>query len=48
VSHHRFGKGKVMDISGDPQNLKANVHFDKSGPKQLLLKFAKLELIQSA
>lgn len=48
VSHHRFGKGTIVKLSGEPGNLKANVNFDGVGEKQLLLKFAKLELIQSS
>lgn len=48
VNHHLFGKGVVLEISGEPHNQKASVEFEKGGKKQLLLKFAKLELIQSA
>ena len=45
VSHERFGKGKVVEISGDFPNTKATVFFPSAGQKQLLLKFAKLQLI---
>ncbi len=48
VNHHRFGKGKVAKLSGEPNNLKADVDFDGVGRKQLLLKFAKLDLLQSS
>lgn len=44
VLHARFGKGKVLSIEGNEQNRKATVFFPSAGQKQLLLKFAKLEL----
>ncbi len=45
VEHERFGKGKVINISGDAPNKKATVFFQKVGQKQLLLKFAKLKVV---
>ena len=45
VKHSRFGTGKVLTISGKGSNKKATVFFTGIGQKQLLLKFAKLELI---
>jgi DNA helicase-2/ATP-dependent DNA helicase PcrA len=44
VKHERFGKGKVVALEGSPIS-KATVFFPKVGNKQLLLKFAKLEII---
>lgn len=44
VVHARFGKGKVLSIEGVGENSKATVFFPSAGQKQLLLKFAKLEL----
>ena len=44
VMHERFGKGKVVGLEGTPPS-KATVFFPKVGNKQLLLKFAKLEII---
>ena len=44
VMHERFGKGKVVALEGTPPT-KATVFFPKAGNKQLLLKFAKLEVI---
>jgi DNA helicase II / ATP-dependent DNA helicase PcrA len=44
VIHSRFGKGKVLSIEGVGENSKATVFFPSAGQKQLLLKFAKLEL----
>ncbi len=45
VKHSRFGKGKVLSIEGEAPNLKAIVFFPSTGQKQLLLKYAKLEII---
>ena len=45
VKHSRFGKGKVLSIEGEAPNLKAVVFFPSTGQKQLLLKYAKLEII---
>ena len=44
VLHERFGKGKVVGLEGTPP-VKATVFFPKVGNKQLLLKFAKLEIL---
>ncbi|MFZ8836999.1 MAG: ATP-dependent helicase [Flavobacteriales bacterium] len=48
VMHEKFGKGKVLRIEGTSPNEKATVFFPSAGQKQLLLKFAKLEIIESA
>jgi DNA helicase-2/ATP-dependent DNA helicase PcrA len=45
VKHERFGTGKVMTLEGAFPNTKATVEFDAAGQKQLLLKFAKLEIL---
>lgn len=45
VVHERFGAGKVLNVEGDGQNRKATVFFQSAGQKQLLLKFAKLKVI---
>lgn len=45
VRHDRFGDGQVTQLEGSFPNTKATVTFDQAGQKQLLLKFAKLELI---
>ena len=45
VKHSRFGEGKVLSISGQGSNKKATVFFNGIGQKQLLLKFAKLEIV---
>lgn len=45
VEHGRFGKGKVIGVTGAGQDRKAEILFEKSGVKKLLLRFAKLQLI---
>ncbi len=45
VNHEKFGEGKVIHIEGESGNLKATVFFQSQGQKTLLLKFAKLEII---
>ncbi len=45
VRHDRFGEGQVTQLEGPFPNTKATVSFDVAGQKQLLLKFAKLDLI---
>ncbi|MFW5872445.1 MAG: ATP-dependent helicase [bacterium] len=45
VLHQLFGKGKVLNIEGSYPNKKATVFFPDSGQKQLLLKFAKLKIV---
>ncbi|MBT8260464.1 MAG: UvrD-helicase domain-containing protein, partial [Bacteroidia bacterium] len=45
VNHQRFGKGKVLTIEGKGADIKAEIEFESSGKKKLLLRFAKLEVI---
>ena len=45
IKHERFGIGKVLSVSGDPESRKATVEFENSGTKQLLLKFARFEVV---
>ncbi len=45
VRHDRFGDGQVTNLEGAFPGTKATVVFDQAGQKQLLLKFAKLELL---
>jgi len=47
VEHQRFGIGKVISIEGKDANRKASVLFQDVGQKQLLLRFAKLKLINN-
>ena len=46
VKHERFGTGKVEQLEGNFPNTKATVIFETAGQKQLLLKFAKLEVVE--
>lgn len=45
VMHERFGKGKVLAIEGIGADKKAQIQFDTSGTKKLLLRFAKLDVL---
>jgi len=44
VEHQRFGTGKILKVEGVPPNRKATVFFQNAGTKQLLLKFARLQI----
>ena len=46
VEHERFGMGKIISLSGNAGDLKAIVDFDDHGRKTLLLKFAKMRIVQ--
>lgn len=45
VLHQRFGQGKVVGMEGKLPDLKATVEFENEGPKQLLLKYARLKIV---
>ena len=45
VEHERFGRGTVETLEGEPDNIKATIHFENSGTKRLLLKYAKIKII---
>lgn len=45
VEHERFGFGKVISLEGNKPDIKATIFFKEIGQKQLLLKFAKLSII---
>lgn len=46
VRHGKFGLGEIVKIEGTEPNKKAKVMFEIVGEKQLLLKFAKLKIIE--
>ncbi|MBT8322539.1 MAG: UvrD-helicase domain-containing protein, partial [Eudoraea sp.] len=46
VNHSRFGKGTVIKIEGKGEDKKAEVKFERGDVKKLLLRFAKLEVLQ--
>ena len=45
VQHLKFGKGQVIGLEGNNENIKAKIKFKKIGEKHLLLKFAKLKVL---
>ena len=47
VEHERFGTGKVLHLEGAQANQKATVFFTEVGQKQLLLKYAKLKILNN-
>tara|TARA_R110002124_G_scaffold227889_1_gene393209 strand:+ start:115053 stop:117371 length:2319 start_codon:yes stop_codon:yes gene_type:complete len=46
VEHVRFGKGKITKIEGVGADTKAEIDFENGGLKKLLLRFAKLNVLQ--
>ena len=46
VLHQKFGQGEVLKVEGIGPNKKATVLFDECGSKQLMLKFAKLNILK--
>ena len=45
VEHNRFGYGKIVEITGNPSDLKAKIAFDDHGEKILILKYAKIRVV---
>ena len=45
VYHERFGKGKVITLEGAGNDKKAQINFEVGGLKNILLRFAKLTII---
>ena len=45
VSHNRFGAGTIVSIEGNGGDTKALIDFDVNGRKNLLLRFAKLDIL---
>lgn len=45
VMHDKFGLGKVVNLTGAADTLKATVSFEGNNVKQLMLKFAKLKVL---
>ena len=46
VSHAKFGIGKVLTVEGSDDSRKAIIFFENVGQKQLMLKFAKLTIVE--
>ena len=47
VQHDKFGTGKVLAIEGTGDSRKATVFFEGAGNKQLMLRFARLTIIEN-
>lgn len=47
VEHDRFGKGKVTHLEGTGADLKATIFFPRHGSKTVLLRFAKLKVLEN-
>ncbi len=47
VTHQSFGEGEIVSIEGDMPDAKAVVRFDSAGDKKLLLKFARLKIMNN-
>ncbi len=45
IEHQKFGEGKIIEIGGENDNTQATVVFNGFGKKKLLLKYAKIKLI---
>ncbi len=46
IEHNRFGFGKILEISGNVTDLKAKIAFDEHGEKILILKYAKIRVVE--
>ena len=46
VEHVRFGKGRIAKIEGVGADTKAEINFENGGLKKLLLRFAKLKVLE--
>jgi DNA helicase-2/ATP-dependent DNA helicase PcrA len=47
VQHQRFGYGEVQRVEGDEDQRKATILFDQFGEKTLMMKFAKMRIVES-
>ena len=45
VEHNRFGFGRILEITGTAADLKAKIAFDDHGEKILILKYAKIRVV---
>ena len=45
VEHVRFGKGKILKLEGVGADTKAEIDFENGGLKKLMLRFAKLKIL---
>lgn len=47
VEHMRFGRGKILKLEGSGADTKAEIDFENGGLKKLLLRFAKLKVLDA-
>ncbi|MEM7186574.1 MAG: UvrD-helicase domain-containing protein [Bacteroidota bacterium] len=47
VEHQRFGKGKIVRFMDKGPNLKAEIDFENGGLRKLILRFAKLKVLDA-
>jgi Superfamily I DNA and RNA helicases len=47
VEHHKFGRGKVVRLDGQGDGRRAIIEFKNKGPKTLLLKYARLKIVEA-
>ncbi len=45
IEHNRFGFGRILEITGGAADLKARISFDDHGEKILILKYAKIRVV---
>jgi DNA helicase-2/ATP-dependent DNA helicase PcrA len=45
VEHSKFGRGEVVAVEGEDSEMKATIEFENAGRRTLLLKFARLTII---
>nr|MCU0365299.1 DNA helicase [Ignavibacteriaceae bacterium] len=45
VMHEKFGLGKVIDVTGAGDQVKATVAFEGNNVRQLMIKFARLKIL---
>ncbi len=45
IRHNRFGMGTITEVTDNPGQETINVTFDQEGPKKLMLRFAKFEVL---
>jgi len=45
IEHEKFGPGKVLRLDGPATNKKATIFFDLAGQKNILLRYAKMRII---
>lgn len=46
IEHHRFGLGKVVQVEGNGDSLKATIEFNEIGQKQILVKYARMRILK--